>query len=63
MGCAKPALPVVPMIIIAVMRSAQKEARVEEVFEEDYVVKVTAEEGVSSRTEHVSIVDLQNITN
>ncbi|KAH9298111.1 hypothetical protein KI387_029793, partial [Taxus chinensis] len=40
------------------------EASVEEVFEEDSMVNVTKEEeGVSSHVEHVSIVDLQNITN
>ncbi|KAH9287457.1 hypothetical protein KI387_031574, partial [Taxus chinensis] len=64
MGCAKPALSVVPRIMITVMRSAQKEVRMEGVFEEDSVVEVTTEEeGLSSHVEHVSTMDLQNITN
>ncbi|KAH9300245.1 hypothetical protein KI387_011828, partial [Taxus chinensis] len=62
--CAKLALTVVLTVMITVMRSAQMEARVEEVFEEDFVVMVTTgEEGVSSRVEPISIVDLRSITN
>ncbi|KAH9319869.1 hypothetical protein KI387_021638, partial [Taxus chinensis] len=41
---AKPALSVVLKMMIIVMRSAQMEARGGEVFEEDFVVEVTAEE-------------------
>ncbi|KAH9314430.1 hypothetical protein KI387_023057, partial [Taxus chinensis] len=64
MGCARPALPVVLRVMIAVMRSAQMEALTEGVFEEDSVVMVTVEEeGMISHVELVSIVDLQSITN
>ncbi|KAH9298641.1 hypothetical protein KI387_030323, partial [Taxus chinensis] len=40
----------------------QMEACVEDVFEEDSMDELTMEEGVSSHEEHVSTVDLQNIT-
>ncbi|KAH9317101.1 hypothetical protein KI387_018870, partial [Taxus chinensis] len=42
--------------------SVQKEARVEEVFKEDSLVEVTVEEGMNSHAEHVSTMDLHNIT-
>ncbi|KAH9308836.1 hypothetical protein KI387_036747, partial [Taxus chinensis] len=63
MGCIRPGFPVVLKMMISVMKSTQMEVYVGGVFEEDLIVEVIVEEeGVSSHVEHVSNMDLQNIT-
>ncbi|KAH9303871.1 hypothetical protein KI387_008275, partial [Taxus chinensis] len=59
-----PALQMAQRMIIIVMRGAQMEEHMEEVFTEDFmVVVISAEDKVSSHKELVIIVDLKNITN
>ncbi|KAH9308818.1 hypothetical protein KI387_036729, partial [Taxus chinensis] len=56
MGYTRPVSPVVPRVMITIMRSTQMEVHAEGVFMEDSVVVVTMEEeGLSSHMEPISI--------